>query len=66
LLLVLTATAAPIAYARVRVGPEFQVNVYTPGLPGYPAVATDAASGFVVVWESAGGDGSGKGVFAGW
>jgi len=44
------------------VGSEFQVNTYTTGEQGVPAVATDGAGNFVVVWRSA-GDGSGLGVF---
>jgi hypothetical protein len=36
----------------VPVGPEFQVNTYTTGYQGYPAVAADADGDFVVVWRS--------------
>jgi hypothetical protein len=43
-------------------GSEFQVNTSTNGLRGYPSVASSAAGGFVVVWDSD-GDGSGYGVF---
>ena len=35
-------------------GPEFQVNTYTTSYQESPAVAADAAGGFVVVWESLG------------
>jgi hypothetical protein len=43
-------------------GPEFQVNSYTTDQQSRPSVA--AASGnFVVVWDSAGQDGSNNGVF---
>ncbi len=45
------------------VGAEFQVNTYTPGGQGLPAVATDGAGNFVVVWTSGDQDGSGYGVF---
>ena len=44
-------------------GPEFQVNTHTTGNQSYPSVAMDPAGDFVVVWESNGQDGSGKGVF---
>jgi len=44
-------------------GPEFQVNSYTPSQQGEPAVAADGAGGFVVVWSSWDQDGSGLGVF---
>ncbi len=33
------------------VGDEFQVNTFTPGSQRFPAVAFDAAGGFVVVWH---------------
>jgi hypothetical protein len=49
-------------------GPEFQVNAYTPGPQSDPAVTADAAGRFVVAWRGGGyyggGDGSGPGVFA--
>ena len=48
-------------------GGEFQVNTYTTGSQGYPAVAFDGTGKFVVVWQSSGfspQDGSGDGVFA--
>jgi hypothetical protein len=44
-------------------GAEFQVNVDTTGDQGYPAVSSDAAGNFVVVWE-VDADGSGAGVTA--
>ncbi len=49
-----------------RVGTEFQVNTYTSGSQGGPAIAMDAAGNFVVAWRSASAnqDGSGNGVFA--
>lgn len=55
--------------AGARIGGEFQVNTYTSGVQGAPAVVAGPASGFVVVWQSgvnygAGGqDGSNTGVF---
>ncbi len=45
-------------------GAEFLVNTYTTGTQLAVAVASDAAGDFVVVWYSAGEDGSGLGVFA--
>lgn len=33
-------------------GSQFQVNTYTTALQTYPAIATDSAGNFVVVWES--------------
>jgi len=51
-----TSAGAPL-------GSEFRVNTYTTNTQAFPDVATDAAGNFVVVWESAGQDGSGSGVF---
>ena len=45
-------------------GSAFQVNTYTLGNQGYPAVATRADGGFVVAWRSSQQDGDGYGVFA--
>ncbi len=45
------------------VGSEFQVNSYTTGNQQRSAVAADGSGNFVVVWDSAGQDGSGDGVF---
>jgi len=46
------------------VGSEFQVNTYTTSFQRNPAVASDAAGNFVVVWDSSEGqDGSDSGVF---
>jgi hypothetical protein len=66
LLLCLSAIAAGSAVAQTprRVGSEFQVNTYTPHRQHYPAIATDPAGGFVVVWQSYSQDGSAYGVFA--
>ena len=44
-------------------GPEFRVNTYTTGNQFGPAVATDAAGNFVVVWTSQLQDGSAFGIF---
>lgn len=45
-------------------GPEFQVNTYTTGVQDDPVLAGLDDGTFVAVWESAGQDGSGEGVFA--
>jgi hypothetical protein len=44
-------------------GPEFQVNTFTPSNQATPSVASDALGNFVVVWRSFAQDGSGYGVF---
>ena len=44
-------------------GPEFRVNTYTTGNQRQPAIATDAAGNFVIVWTDDGQDGSALGVF---
>ena len=49
--------------AGLPVGGEFQVNSYTTGAQSVGSVASDGAGSFVVVWDSAGQDGSGYGVF---
>ena len=41
----------PLLAQIVPLGPEFQVNGYTPGAQLAPAVASDAQGGFVVVWS---------------
>lgn len=41
---------------------ELQVNTFTTGLQGYPAVTTDATGAFVVVWQSYAADLSGYAV----
>lgn len=48
----------------VAQGGEFQVNTYTTGDQDQPTVAMGDGGEFVVVWESAGQDGDGKGVYA--
>jgi hypothetical protein len=47
----------------MRIGTEFQVNTYTLGRQDQPAVAIDAAGGFMVVWKSENQDGDGYGIF---
>jgi hypothetical protein len=42
-----------------RVGAEFQVNTYTTGYQGTPEVAMDAGGGFLVVWSTPDGIGTG-------
>jgi hypothetical protein len=44
-------------------GPEFRVNTYTTDQQQRPLVAVGPSGGFVVVWNSAGQDGSGFGLF---
>jgi hypothetical protein len=44
-------------------GAEFKVNTYTTSDQGRPSVALDSSGNFVVVWQSAGQDGSANGVF---
>ena len=46
-----------------RVGPEFQVNTFTPGAQVLPSARADASGNFVVVWQSLGQDGSHYGIF---
>jgi hypothetical protein len=48
----------------VAQGLEFQVNSHSVGAQERPSVARDTSGDFVVVWESAGQDGSSDGVFA--
>lgn len=52
------------AASGTRVGGEFRVNTFTTGNQDLPSVAMNAAGDFVVVWASAGQDGSGSGVYA--
>lgn len=49
--------------AGLPAGAEIPVNSFTTGSQNAPSVAADAAGGFVVVWASAGQDGSAEGVF---
>src|SRR5207247_1905087 len=50
------STGAPL-------GSEFRVNTYTTNNQAVPAIASDSAGNFVVVWNSNGQDGSAYGVF---
>lgn len=52
----LFATQAVQAQSVVAVGSQFQVNTYTTGDQGGPAVAMDTDGDFVVVWISLGSD----------
>jgi hypothetical protein len=45
-------------------GETFQVNSFTTGAQYRPALETDSAGNFIVVWQSATQDGSGSGVIA--
>ena len=47
----------------VALGPEFRANTFGLGYQSGPGLAADANGDFVVVWESAGQDGSGAGIF---
>ncbi len=49
--------------AATRIGPQFQVNVFTTGPQDDPAIAAGADGAFVVVWESSYQDASDNGVF---
>ncbi len=49
--------------AGVKIGSAFQVNTYTTGDQGYPAIAMDHAGNFVVAWQSAAQDGDSTGIF---
>jgi len=44
-------------------GSEFEANSYTTGHQNYTKIASDAGGNFVVVWQSLGQDGSGRGIF---
>src|SRR3954469_21371520 len=44
-------------------GSEFTLNSYSTGNQYHPSVAAGPSGDFVVVWESAGQDGSGGGIF---
>jgi hypothetical protein len=47
----------------VPLGPEFQVETYTTGFQGAPAIVVQPAGSYVVVWHSDGQDGSDLGIF---
>lgn len=59
----LLLTAPPAEAQPIALGPEFQVNVWTTGDQKLPGAAMDAAGNFVIVWDSDGQDGSGRGIF---
>ena len=46
-----------------KVGSEFEVTTYTTGDQTAPAIAATGNGGYVVVWQSAGQDGSDYGIF---
>ena len=52
-----SATGAPV-------GSEFQINSHTTSNQMYPDVAFKQDAGFVVAWDSAEQDGSGRGIYA--
>lgn len=54
---------AVLALAPLAGAAEFRANTFTTGDQGAPAVAKIGGGGFVVVWVSAGQDGSGLGVY---
>jgi len=45
-------------------GSETRINTFTTGAQADAAIAMDAAGDYVIVWHSAGQDGSGEGVYA--
>lgn len=45
-------------------GADVRVNTFTQGAQGHPGIAADANGNHVIVWDSAGQDGSGSGVYA--
>ena len=51
------------AAAGVPLGPEFQVETYTTGFQGAPAIVVQPGGSYVVVWHSDGQDGSDLGVY---
>jgi hypothetical protein len=65
LLLIICSIVVLPAQATVlnQAGNEFRINTETIGDQGNPGVAVDANGNFVVIWESAGQDGSGEGVY---
>ena len=56
-------SVTPLTSYAIEEGEPFGVNTYTTGAQRNPNVAMNANGDFVVVWESAGQDGSGLGVF---
>ena len=49
--------------AGAPLGAEFHVNSFTPGQQRYPAIAASSPNNYLVVWDSAGEDGSARGIF---
>ena len=47
----------------LNVGLETRVNTFTSGGQGQPQIASLADGGYIIVWESDGQDGSGKGIY---
>jgi hypothetical protein len=47
----------------VPLGPEFQVETYTTGFQGAPAIVVQPQGSYVVVWHSDGQDGSNLGIY---
>ena len=48
----------------VAIGPEFQVNTFTPVYQWYPRVASFSDGGFIITWTSIYQDGNSYGVYA--
>lgn len=63
LVFIVTIVPGSLLAVNPPVGPEFQVNSHTTNGQVRPAVATNAAGDFVVVWDSYAQDGSARGVF---
>jgi hypothetical protein len=51
------------ATAGVPLGPEFEVETYTTGFQGAPAIVVQPQGSYVVVWHSDGQDGSDLGIY---
>jgi hypothetical protein len=49
--------------AGIALTPPFRANTYTTGNQTNPWMAVDASGNFVVVWQSAGQDGNGEGIY---
>ena len=61
-----TAQGTKLSYsgAATASGTDFQINTNTSGDQDTPKVSALSGGGFIVVWESAGQDGSGEGIYA--
>jgi hypothetical protein len=53
-------------YTGMAMGPEVQVNTYSPGLQAEPTIVADADGNYVIGWTSFSQDGSVAGVYAQW